>query len=157
FDADDKENSIIGNVNMTYKDVFAGSELANALHTGVLRSTVNLDVLIQFLAKNTDSRTRAEPRINVADNERGKLSVGSRIPFIAGSLSTPEGNRNDTFQYIDVGIILEVTPHINTDNEVTLKVRVEASQIRPGQTLFGGAIIDTRNYRTDISVKSGET
>ena len=59
FDADDQENSIIGNVNMTYKDVFAGSELANALHTGIIRSSVNLDLLIQFLAKNTDSRTRA--------------------------------------------------------------------------------------------------
>jgi type II secretory pathway component GspD/PulD (secretin) len=38
-----------------------------------------------------------------------------------------------------------------------LKVRVESSQLRKGETLFGGAILDTRNYRTDLSVKGSQT
>ena len=56
-----------------------------------------------------------------------------------------------------MGIILEVTPHINNAGDVTLKIRAESSSIEPGQTLFGGAILDTRNFRTDLSAKSGET
>jgi type II secretory pathway component GspD/PulD (secretin) len=157
FDSDDLDDSIAGTSTMNYKNIFAGGALADALETGVLGVDVNLDFLIQFLEKNTESRVRAEPRINVADNERGKLFVGARVPFISGSVNTPEGGRNDTFQYIDVGIILEVTPHINATGEVALRIRVEASQIRQGETLFGGAILDTRNYRTDLSVKTGQT
>ena len=157
FDSDDLDNSVIASTKTTIKNVFMGSALPNSMRSGILDATLDLDILVQFLVKNLDSRVRAEPRINVADNERGKLFVGSRVPFISGSLNTPEGGRSDSFQYIDVGIILEVTPHINNDDQVALKVRVEASQIRPGITLFGGAIVDTRNYRTDLSVKSGQT
>jgi general secretion pathway protein D len=79
------------------------------------------------------------------------------VPFISGSLNTDVGGRNDTFTYKDVGIILEVTPHINNSEEVALKIRTESSTIRSGETLFGGAIIDTRNFRTDLMVKNGET
>jgi type II secretion system protein D len=157
FDQEDLDDSVIINTETTYREVFAGTVLADAMRTGVVNANVNLDFLIQFLQKRTDARVRAEPRINVADNERGKLFVGSRIPFISNSLITDTGGKSDSFEYIDVGITLEVTPHINNRNQVDLKVRVEASQIRPGETLFGGAIIDTRNYRTDLTVEDKQT
>ena len=133
------------------------STLADSLKTGILDTKVSLDFLIQFLKKTADAKVRAEPRINVADNEKGKLFVGQRVPFILNSQFTTEGARNDSFRYMNVGIILEVTPHINTSNDVALKIRVESSNIRAGETLFGGAIVDTRNYRTDLLVKSGQT
>jgi type II secretory pathway component GspD/PulD (secretin) len=67
------------------------------------------------------------------------------------------GALNQTFSYKDVGVILEVTPHINNADEVALKIRAESSNIRNGETLFGGAILDTRNFRTDLLVRNGQT
>jgi len=99
----------------------------------------------------------AEPQINIADNELGKLFVGQQVPFIDKSLSTDVGSLNQSFSYKDVGIILEVTPHINVDGDVALKIRAESSSIVPGQTLFGGAILNTRNFRTELTAKSGDT
>lgn len=157
FTGEDLEDSVVVNGGATYKKVFAGSALQTALTSGVLDSSVNLSVLIQFLRKNTDAKVLAEPQINIADNELGKLFVGAQVPFISGSLNTDVGGRNDTFQYRDVGIILEVTPHINTADEIALKIRTESSSIREGETLFGGAILDTRNFKTDLMVKDGET
>ena len=157
FEADDFDGSFIAGGGVSYSENFMAQLIGDATGTGVISADANLDLLIQFLKKKVDGRIRAAPRINVADNERGKLFVGSRVPFISGSLNTNEGGRNDSFNYRDVGIILEVTPHINQQGEVTLRVSVESSQIRDGETLFGGAIIDTRNYRTDISISSGET
>ncbi len=157
FDADDLDGSFQANGFSQFTKVFAGTTAADALKTGVLDSTVNLDILVQFLRRNTDANVMAEPQINVADNELGKLFVGAQVPFISGSLNTREGGRNDSFQYRDVGIILEVTPHINNSEEVALKIRVESSNIRNGETLFGGAILDTRSFKTDMVVKSGET
>lgn len=148
FETDDLDNSFLGEVGAEYIDVFG---------SGLVEANIDLDVLMQFLQKYTDTRIRADPRINVADNERGKLFVGSRIPFITESRLSPEATRNDSFEYINVGITLEVTPRINTDNEVALGIRVETSKMREGETLFGGAIIDTRNYRTELTVQNGQT
>ena len=157
FESEDLENSFSGGVSAEFSEPFMASVLGDVMGNGVLNADFNLDVLVQFLRKQVDGRIRASPRINVADNERGKLFVGSRVPFITGSLNTTEGGRNDSFQYRDVGIILEVTPHINRDGRVTLRISVESSQIREGETLFGGAIIDTRNYRTEISLEDKST
>jgi general secretion pathway protein D len=118
---------------------------------------INLDFLVQFLRKTTEASVLGEPQINVADNEVGKLFVGQQVPFIERSQSTDVGALNQTFSYKNVGVILEVTPHINTSGDVALKIRAESSSIVPGQTLFGGAILDTRNFKTDVTVKDGET
>ncbi|HEV8541491.1 MAG TPA: secretin N-terminal domain-containing protein, partial [Verrucomicrobiae bacterium] len=157
FTGEDLEDSAVVNVAGTYKKIFAGTAAGDTLRSGVLDASVNLNVLIQFLRKNTDAKVLAEPQLNIADNEAGKLFVGSQVPFISGSLNTEVGGRNDTFQYRDVGIILELIPHINTADQIALKIRTEASSIRSGETLFGGAILDTRNFKTDLMVKDSET
>ncbi len=158
FTGEDLENSALIKTSTMFKDIFtAKTSGGSTFRSGVFESTMNLDFLIQFLKKNIDAKILAEPQLNIADNETGKLFVGARVPFISGSLNTDVGGRNDTFQYRDVGIILEVIPRINSSNEVALKIRTESSKIREGETLFGGAILDTRNFRTDLMVKDGET
>lgn len=169
FTADDYDNSFLGNVTSGYKQGFGGKTVVNTpmspnvvqsltqLRSGMLDASVSMDVLIQFLRRNTDATVLAEPQINIADNEVGKLFVGQQVPFIDKSQSTDVGSLNQTFQYKDVGVILEVSPHINTTGDVTLKIRAESSSIVPGQTLFGGAILDTRNFKTDLTAKDGQT
>lgn len=157
FDAEDMDGSIAPSLAAAYRRVFSGTEQEGSLRSGVLEAGLNLDILIQFLRKNAGGTVLAEPQINVADNELGRLFVGAQVPFISSSLNTDVGGRNDSFQYKNVGIILEVTPQVNSEDEVAMKIRTESSNIRNGETLFGGAILDTRNFRTDLLVKTGET
>lgn len=168
FTAEDYDNSIIGRAGSRYQTGYGGLTDVNnpafgniastltRLRSGVLDSTVNLDVLIQFLRKTTDATVLAEPQINIADNEMGRLFVGQQVPFINQSQTTDVGALNQSFEYKPVGVILEVTPRINTSGDVALRIRAESSAIQPGQTLFGGAILDTRNFRTDVTARSGE-
>ena len=123
----------------------------------MIDSTISMDFLIQFLRKNVNATVLAQPQINVRDNETAKLFVGSQVPFIKDSQNQPTGSLNQTFSYKDVGVILEVVPHVNKDGDVNLKVRTESSTIEPGQTLFGGAILDTRNFKTHVTAHSGQT
>jgi len=159
FTADDFDNSFLLHGKGDYAKGFGGpaAALANGLHSGLISSTINLDFLIQFLRRTTDATVLAEPQINIADNEVGRLFVGQQVPFIDRSLSTDVGGLNQSFSYKNVGVILEVTPHINATGDVALRVRTESSAIVPGQTLFGGAILDTRNFKTDLTAKDGET
>ena len=169
FSGDDYDNSILGNLKGRYTTGFGGQTAVNnpgagevgaaitALRSGVLDSTINLDVLVQFLRRNTDATVLAEPQINIADNEMGRLFVGQQVPFIDKSQSTDVGGLVQSFQYKLVGVILEVTPRINSTGDVSLRIRAESSSIQPNQVVSGGPVVDTRNFRTDVTAKSGET
>jgi general secretion pathway protein D len=168
FTADDFDNSVMLHGGGEYKQGFGGKTSVNngggavatalsTLRSGVLDSSINMDFLVQFLRKNVGASVLAAPQINIEDNETGKLFVGSQVPFINNTQNTGIGGLTQSFSYKDVGIILEVIPHINTSGDVALKIRAESSSIVPGQTLFGGAIVDTRSFKTDVTAKNGQT
>jgi type II secretion system protein D len=169
FTPEDYDNSLMIGTRGQYTKGFGGMTTANtpmggsvaqalaSLQSGVIDNRIGMDFLIQFLRQNVGATVLAEPKITVGDNETAKLFVGSQIPFIKDSQSTQVGSLNQTFSYKDVGVILEVVPHLNLDGDVNLKIRAESSTIQPGQTLFGGAILDTRNFKTHLTARSGQT
>ncbi len=169
FTADDYDNSILAHVKGDYVKQFGSalapfggaggvaSGLANSLHSGILDATLSMDFLVQFLRKTTDATVLAEPQVNIADNELGKLFVGQQVPIPDNTQVSQLGGQNTTIKYKDVGVILEVTPHINNTGDVALKIRAESSTIVSGQIVLGGAVFDTRNFKTDLTAKNGQT
>jgi general secretion pathway protein D len=169
FTAEDYENSIIGNVTARYMQGFGGLSSVNSpnssavaqtlttLRSGILDSAVSMDFLIQFLHKTTDARILAEPQINIRDNETGRLFVGQQVPILTQSQNSGSIGLSQNFEYKDVGVILEVTPHINNAGDVELKIHAESSVVVPGVTVLSGAVFDTRNFRTDLTAKNGQT
>jgi general secretion pathway protein D len=61
------------------------------------------------------------------------------------------------FVYKPVGVVLEVTPHINSNGDIELQIHAESSTIVPGQVVLGGDVFDTRAFRTDLTAKDGQT
>ena len=84
------------------------------------------------------------------------MFVGQQVP-VPDNNAAYQGTQNTTFKYKNVGVVLEVTPHINNAGDVELKVHAEASTTVPGVTVLGGAVFDTRNFLTDLRAKDGET
>jgi type II secretion system protein D len=169
YTTEDYDNSFLIGTKGQYTKGFGGMTTVNtptggavaqalaSLQSGVVDSRIGMDFLIQFLRQNVGASVLAEPKITVGDNETAKLFVGSQVPFIKDSQNTQVGSLNQTFSYKDVGVILEVVPHLNKDGDVNLQIRAESSTIQPGQTLFGGAILDTRNFKTHLVARSGQT
>src|SRR6185295_417996 len=133
------------------------AQMITTLRSGVINSSINMDFLVQFLKKTTDATVLAEPQINIADNELGKLFVGQQVPIPDNTQVSQLGGQNTSIKYKEVGIILEVTPHINNNGDVALKIHAESSTIVPGQLVLGGAVFDTRSFKTDLTAKNGET
>ena len=165
FTANDLDNSLIANVSSKYQQGYGGKTVVNdavaqaltSLRSGVLSSSISMDFLVQFLHKTTDANVLAAPQLNIRDNETGKLFVGQQVPVPNNTQFSSVGSQNTTITYKDVGVVLEVTPHINTDGDVELKIHAESSTVVPGQTVLGGAVFDTRNFRTDLTAKNGQT
>ena len=169
FTTDDYDNSVLGHATARYMQGFGGLSSVNtpnasgvaqtltSLRSGILDSTVNMDFLIQFLRKTTDARVLAEPQINIRDNETGRLFVGQQIPILTASQNSGSIGLSQNFEYKDVGVILEVTPHINNTGDVELRIHAESSVVVPGVTVLNGAVFDTRNFRTDLTARNGQT
>ena len=169
FTADDFDGSLLSSATAQYQKGFGGNTTVNtpssttvaqglaSLRSGVLSSALNMDFLVQFLRKTTDATVLAEPQINIRDNETGKLFVGQQVPVPDTTQVSSVGSQNTSIRYRDVGVVLEVTPHINSSGDVELRIHAESSTVVPGQSFLGGAIFDTRNFRTDLTAKNGQT
>lgn len=169
FNANDLDNSFMANVNSKYRQGAGPNTTVNtpssdavaqaiaSLRSGVLGGSISMDFLVQFLRKTTDANVLAAPQLNIRDNETGKLFVGQQVPVPNTTQVSSAGSQNTSITYKDVGVVLEVTPHINVDGDVELKIHAESSTVVPGQTVLGGAVFETRNFRTDLTAKNGQT
>lgn len=123
---------------------------------------------LQAEAILTDSNTKIleNPQIRAADGQKASLNVGDRIPIATGSFGTPLGigtgvgalGVNTQFQYIDVGVTVEITPHVHPDNEISLKATLTVSN-QTGTSSIGGInqpIISQRKVDHEIRLKDGE-
>jgi type II secretion system protein D len=172
FTGDDLDNSIMANGSANYQRGFGGTTAVNSpastdagtiaqaltsLRSGVLSGSVSMDFLIQFLHRTTDATVLAEPQLNIRDNETGKLFVGQEVPIPGNTQISSVGSQNTSITYKEVGVTLEVTPHINNSGDVELKIHAGSSTVVAGQTVLGGDIFNTANFRTDLTAKNGQT
>ncbi|HTB94714.1 MAG TPA: hypothetical protein VK728_17905 [Candidatus Sulfotelmatobacter sp.] len=120
----------------------------------------------------TDSATKIidNPEIRAIDGQPAKLRVGDRVPVATGSFQAGVGVGstagagfvnplvNTQFQYIDVGVNVDITPHVHANRDISLKVSVEVSSVT-GQSTIGGIqqpIISQRKIEHEIRLKEGE-
>lgn len=149
------------------KDVTLGS-LGSRNYSLVIPSAIANAVL-------NDSRTHIlqNPQIRTTDGQTAKLRIGSRVPFATGSFlpsfgATTGGGTaaqpgfgllaSTQFQFQDVGVNLDITPHLLSNGEVSLHASIEVSSLGPPAN-FGGFPEPTFNQRKiehDIRLKEGE-
>lgn len=118
---------------------------------------VQVNALLSLLRRVTNLRIRSEPKILTADNVEGEFFDGQDVPFISSTLTTDVGGQNQGFDYFPVGITLRVRPHITQEANIDLMINLRVSSVLPGQTLFGGAIVDRRETTTRVVLEDGKT
>jgi general secretion pathway protein D len=114
----------------------------------------------------SDSSTKIiqNPQIRAVDGQKASLKIGDRVPVATGSFQPGIGGVginplvNTQFQYLDVGVNIDITPRIHAGREVTLKVMMDISNVT-GQSNIGGIsqpIIGQRKIEHEIRLKEGE-
>ena len=132
------------------------AQTLSSLRSGVLSGNMNMDFLIQFLHEKSDATVVADPQITISDNDMAKLFVGQSVPIETGNLNPATGGSSQSFNYRNVGVIVEVEPHINDSGDVQLRIRTESSTIDPTQ-INTQVVIDSAQFRTELTAKAGET
>ena len=113
---------------------------------------------------DSDTKMLQNPQVRALDNQKATLKIGERVPVATGSFQPGIGGVginplvNTQFQYLDVGVNIDVTPHVHADREVTLKITMEISSV-VGQSSIGGIsqpIIGQKKIEHEIRLKDGE-
>jgi general secretion pathway protein D len=103
----------------------------------------------------------SRPYILASDNQLPSITVGNQVPFITNTRITDNGQTINTIQYQDVGIILNVTPHINPDGVVIMDVIPEVSQLTgttvPISDQVSAPVIAKRSAESRVGVRTGQT
>ncbi|OGF56262.1 MAG: hypothetical protein A2452_13130 [Candidatus Firestonebacteria bacterium RIFOXYC2_FULL_39_67] len=116
----------------------------------------NTKLFLHNLMSQTKVDVKAAPRILTLDNQKAVVNVGQQVPNLTGSQTTSSGQVIYTYNYNTVGTILTVTPHINSDDFITMDISQVVSKITQ-TTFFGAPVVDNRQASTSVRVKDGET
>ncbi len=150
-----------GNFPITRKGTFSGNNLSSppsfdGFTLGYLSGGLN--AVLNIIASTGDTSILSRPSILVRNNEEASINVGSSEPTV-GSLVTPSINLNNNstsntalnnpyqtdVQYKDTGITLKVTPRINEDGIINMKISQEVSQL--------GGLRTTQNLQSFVQRK----
>ncbi|MDB5326313.1 MAG: gspD 1, partial [Phycisphaerales bacterium] len=121
----------------------------------------NFQATISALETSGKLDVLSRPYILASDNQLASIVVGQSIPFITDSRVTDAGQQINTTEYRDIGILLDVIPHVNPDGVVILDVAPEISTLT-GDSISTGPnvsqpIIAKRSAQSRVGVKSGQT
>jgi type IV pilus assembly protein PilQ len=125
---------------------------AAAMQVGLVEDWGSVLAKVEALEVANKAHLISNPIITTTDNREASILVGQKIPLI---VSDEAGNA--ITQLTTVGIMLMVTPHINKDNQITLDVHNEVSDLSSQATVQGGVIINTSESDTRVLVENGET
>jgi general secretion pathway protein D len=131
---------------------------ANDFAVTIGSATANL------LLSDSNTRILQNPRLRATDAQKATMKIGERIPTATGSYQTGAATAlvsslvNTQFQYLDVGVNIEITPTVHFDRDVTLKMKIEVTA-QAGSTTISGVtepIIAQKSTEEVVRLREGE-
>jgi general secretion pathway protein D len=138
-----------GGFSMGY--IGAGIKIGNILFPSI-------GAVIQAYRNDSEVSILSTPQIMTLDNEEAEINVGSNVPYLTRqdtTSSTTSINYN-SYEYKDVGVILNITPHINEENYIRLKIAQEVTKVQSGADKAMPTTLK-RKTKTTVVVKDSET
>jgi general secretion pathway protein D len=114
----------------------------------------------------SDSRTRIiqNPQLRASDGQESSVDIGERLPVATGSYQAGVATAitsslvNTQFQYLDVGVGVDVTPTIHYDGDITMKLAIDVSASTSTEDLGGidEPVITQRKTKQVIRLRNGQ-
>ena len=118
----------------------------------------NIAAIVQAYKTDSDVSILSTPQIMTLNNEEAEINVGSNVPYITqqqqSTTSTLVGY--NTYEYKDVGVILNITPNINEENFIRLKISQQVTKLTSSAASTTPTTLK-RTAKTTVVVKDNET
>ncbi|MDQ7773398.1 MAG: type IV pilus secretin PilQ [Elusimicrobiales bacterium] len=131
-----------------------------AFRLGKVASNYMFDAVISAATKKGKAKVLSDPKVATLNNKEANIDITTQVPYTTTEITAATPPISTTkVTYLSVGIKLTVTPTINSDGRISMKINPSVSQVSPTITpVAGGAPgIDTRSADTNVIVRDGET
>jgi general secretion pathway protein D len=117
-----------------------------------------IGAVIQAYKTDSEISILSTPQIMTLDNEEAEINVGSNVPYITQQQSSTTSTTvsYNTYDYKDVGVILNITPHINEENFIRLKISLQSTKLTSAATSTTPTTLK-RTAKTTTVIKNNET
>jgi general secretion pathway protein D len=122
------------------------------------------NIVYNFAKQVGEAQLLAKPQLRITEGQKANLVIGDKIPIPLTTFNTSNTIGGTivpitSFQYQDVGIKIEIEPRVHHNREVTLKVKIEVSNLGSNVTFNNQTqpTISTRTFDTTIRLQDGET
>ncbi|MEZ5414105.1 MAG: secretin N-terminal domain-containing protein [Opitutaceae bacterium] len=143
-------NNLIGLTNTSTQN-----RLASAVF-----SASDFNIIISALKTLNDTKLVSNPTVVTLNNTEATINIGREYPIPNYTYNQERGTYEVSgFEYRPIGIILRVTPQVNSRGFIRLDVEPEVSSSNESAP-FGATeipIITTRKTKTQVSLKDGFT
>lgn len=133
-----------------------------AIRFGSLNQKIDVDMMLKAQQENIDAKLLANPRVIVLDNEKALIKIISEIPYQQLTESALGGSIGTT-AFREVGVELEVTPHLTREDMVRLRLKPKFSVVTGEVTVAGVGVsypqpvVDRREADTTLLIRNGQT
>jgi len=120
----------------------------------------NFDAFIKAMERDTEIDILSNPQLLTLNNEEAEIKVGEVIPTVGSTSTDANGKETISIQYKEVGISLKITPQINSNDAIELKIDETSSNVIEGKIgAFDQGAITTlnRSLKTKVVVDNGQT
>jgi general secretion pathway protein D len=119
----------------------------------------DIGAVINMLATDSKIKIISSPHITVADNQQASIQVGDQVPTITQTQTTNTTTGViSSVQYLNTGVLLDVTPRVNAGGLVTLEINQEVSNAAATDTSgIDSPTISKRTAKSTVTVQSNET
>jgi len=146
-------------------DAFPGADTSKTSNKQFAYGTLDftsLKAVFDFLKTKEDTSILSNPRIVTLDNQTATIKVGEQYPIPQYSYNKEADSLQITgMEYKDIGIIFDVTPHVNKKGFVTLDVEPKLTAIMPGSTITIDGVpfprLSSESAKTSVIIKEGDT
>jgi len=135
---------------------FSLGVLGEAISIGGV-SFPNIGAVIRAYKTDSDVHILSTPQIMTTDNEEAEILVAKNIPYLTRQETSEAGFDYSNYEYKDVGVTLNITPQINRERFVRLKITQEVSQVIKEESALGLPTTLKRVTKTTVVVKDGNT
>ncbi len=127
----------------------------------ITRTFGDVQVALQALKTITDVQIVSAPKLLILDKQQATFQVGDLVPTITQSATSVITRRRavvNNVQYQATGVILTVTPRINSGGLVTWDIDQEVSDVVPTtSSTINSPTFQQRKIQTKVIVQDGET
>jgi general secretion pathway protein D len=129
---------------------------------GLAETIPSFAALFRLIATNSAINVLSAPDLLTLDNQKASIMVGENVPFITSSATSQFALQNivTQVQRQNVGVKLEITPTVNSDNYLSLKIHAKISAIIPSPDGLSANLVgpttSNRYIKTRVLVKNNQ-